>query len=81
VVSNGARGVQLIRRFCKPNTWWSLADAVHYTGLSVTTLRRAARRGQLVGTFVGGRIWRFRQEDCDQFMIDQARTFNPKVHR
>jgi excisionase family DNA binding protein len=73
-----SNGVQLIRRLAKPGTWWTVEDAAHYLHQSITTVRRAARSGRLAGVFVGGRIWRFRQEDCDKFMAEQRRLFNPK---
>ena len=52
------------------NVWRDPKAAAAYAGVSQQTLLRAARRGDLQGHKVGGRkLWRFRTEALDLWII------------
>ena len=51
--------------------WLSTAAASVHGRVSVTTIVRAARRGDLKGVKVNGeRVWRFRREWVDEWLMN-----------
>jgi excisionase family DNA binding protein len=51
--------------------WLDVADAGKRAGLSMATILRAARRGDLMGYKVGfgKKLWRFRPQDIDAWIM------------
>jgi excisionase family DNA binding protein len=50
--------------------WLSAEQAATYVGTSKATILRAARSGRLLGfRIAGGRLWRFRPVDLDQWVM------------
>jgi excisionase family DNA binding protein len=54
--------------------WLCTIEAASYTKLSVATINRARRSGALKAYCVSGkRLWRFRVEDLDTWLMAEAR--------
>ena len=54
-------------------TWFTLRQAAAYTQVSDSTIRREARASRLRGYKVGGRrLWRFRKEDVDDWLVNAS---------
>lgn len=61
-------------------TWLDLERASHYSGLSIRTLRRAVKSGNLTHSKTTGKIL-FRREWIDGFLIYGKPRLKPKERR